>query len=218
MPGSARTSAGNRHNVTCGHFALLRRSETTSKDREVAASHHGDTPYSGTSHISTGYPIRHFRGREREHARFDDDVAASGAARGRQSSNATCGTALTRSGRGASSPVPFATKQHSRSSARNAAVAMGWSKVRRYRASGPVSGCGRRSGSVSAVRAQVIGGVGHVVHRGRIASLDPMAAPRDPHLIDIIFARTNDAQSAAALMDGISINVRSWWSPSARPA
>jgi hypothetical protein len=41
--------AGNRHNVTCGHFALLRCSETTSKDREVAASHHGDTPYSGNS-------------------------------------------------------------------------------------------------------------------------------------------------------------------------
>ena len=39
--------AGNGHNVTCGHFALLRCSETTSKDREVAASHHGDTPYSG---------------------------------------------------------------------------------------------------------------------------------------------------------------------------
>ena len=37
----------NGHNVTCGHFALLRCSETTSKDREVAASHHGDTPYSG---------------------------------------------------------------------------------------------------------------------------------------------------------------------------
>ena len=41
--------AGNRHNVTCGHFALLRWTETTSKDREVAASHHGDTPYSGNS-------------------------------------------------------------------------------------------------------------------------------------------------------------------------
>src|SRR6185437_11466822 len=41
--------AGNRHNVTCGHFALLRCSETTSKDREVAASHHGDTPHSGNS-------------------------------------------------------------------------------------------------------------------------------------------------------------------------
>jgi hypothetical protein len=39
--------AGNRHNVTCGHFALLRCIETTSKDREVAASHHGDTPHSG---------------------------------------------------------------------------------------------------------------------------------------------------------------------------
>src|SRR5262249_47017080 len=41
--------AANRHNVTYGHFALLRCSETTSKDREVAASHHGDTPYSGNS-------------------------------------------------------------------------------------------------------------------------------------------------------------------------
>jgi hypothetical protein len=39
--------ARNGHNVTCGHFALLRCSETTSKDREVAASHHGDMPYSG---------------------------------------------------------------------------------------------------------------------------------------------------------------------------
>ena len=36
--------AGNRHNVTYGHFALLRCHESTSKDREVAASHHGDTP------------------------------------------------------------------------------------------------------------------------------------------------------------------------------
>jgi hypothetical protein len=36
--------ARNRHNVTYGHFALLRCSESTSKDREVAASHHGDTP------------------------------------------------------------------------------------------------------------------------------------------------------------------------------
>src|SRR6185437_14257637 len=41
--------AGNRHNVTYGHFALLRCSEITSKDREVAASLHGDTPYSGNS-------------------------------------------------------------------------------------------------------------------------------------------------------------------------
>src|SRR6185436_12118907 len=40
---------GNRHNVTYGHFALLRCSETTSKDREVAASHHRDTPHSGTT-------------------------------------------------------------------------------------------------------------------------------------------------------------------------
>ena len=39
--------AGNRHNVTCGHFSLLRCSETTSKDREVAAWHHGDMPHSG---------------------------------------------------------------------------------------------------------------------------------------------------------------------------
>src|SRR6202007_2220379 len=39
----------NRPNVPSGHFALLRCSETTSKDREVAASHHGDTPYSGNS-------------------------------------------------------------------------------------------------------------------------------------------------------------------------
>ena len=32
----------------------------------MAASHHGNTPYSGlTSHIGTGYPIHHFRGRER---------------------------------------------------------------------------------------------------------------------------------------------------------
>jgi hypothetical protein len=38
---------GNRHNATCGHFALFRCSETTSKDREVAASHHGNTPNSG---------------------------------------------------------------------------------------------------------------------------------------------------------------------------
>ena len=35
--------------ITCGHFTLLRCSETTSKDREVAASYHGDTPYSGNS-------------------------------------------------------------------------------------------------------------------------------------------------------------------------
>ena len=41
--------AGNRHNVTCGHFALLRLELAISKDREVAASHHGDTPYSGNS-------------------------------------------------------------------------------------------------------------------------------------------------------------------------
>src|SRR5205814_4640949 len=33
----------------CGHFTLLRCSETTSKDREVAASLHGDTPCSGNS-------------------------------------------------------------------------------------------------------------------------------------------------------------------------
>jgi hypothetical protein len=36
--------AANRHNVTYGHFALLRCHESTSKDREVAASHHDDTP------------------------------------------------------------------------------------------------------------------------------------------------------------------------------
>jgi hypothetical protein len=37
----------------------------TFHDREVAASHHGDTPHSGlTSHISTDYPINHFRERE----------------------------------------------------------------------------------------------------------------------------------------------------------
>src|SRR5690349_5547999 len=47
MPGSPRTARRNRHNVTCGHFALLRCTETTSKDREVAASHHVDTPHSG---------------------------------------------------------------------------------------------------------------------------------------------------------------------------
>ena len=36
--------AGNRHNVTYGHFALLRLELPIPKDREVAASHHGDTP------------------------------------------------------------------------------------------------------------------------------------------------------------------------------
>ena len=41
--------ARNGHNVTCGHFALLRLILRISKDREVAASHHGDTPYSGNS-------------------------------------------------------------------------------------------------------------------------------------------------------------------------
>jgi hypothetical protein len=41
--------ARNRHNVTYGRFALLRCHESTSKDREVAASHHGDTPHSGNS-------------------------------------------------------------------------------------------------------------------------------------------------------------------------
>ena len=45
----------NGHNVTCGHFALLRCSETTSKDREVAASHHDDTPYSGN--LVTPVPV-----------------------------------------------------------------------------------------------------------------------------------------------------------------
>src|SRR5581483_12106997 len=39
--------AGNRHNVTRGHFALLRLRLRISKDREVAASRHGNTPYSG---------------------------------------------------------------------------------------------------------------------------------------------------------------------------
>ena len=47
-PADARVSSNcaprNRHNVTYGHFALLRCHESTSKDREVAASHHGDTP------------------------------------------------------------------------------------------------------------------------------------------------------------------------------
>ena len=47
--GLLELGARNGHNVTCGHFALLRCTETTSKDREVAASHHGDTPYSGNS-------------------------------------------------------------------------------------------------------------------------------------------------------------------------
>ncbi len=34
----------NRHNVTYGHFVLLRLGLSTSKDHEVAASRHTDTP------------------------------------------------------------------------------------------------------------------------------------------------------------------------------
>ena len=55
--------AGNRHNVTRGHFALLRLELAISKDPEVAASHHGAV-LRQLSHLSTGYPIHHFRGRE----------------------------------------------------------------------------------------------------------------------------------------------------------
>src|SRR5215469_3807641 len=36
--------ARNRHNVTCGHFALLRLSDNNSKDHEVAVSRQADTP------------------------------------------------------------------------------------------------------------------------------------------------------------------------------
>jgi hypothetical protein len=36
--------AGNRHNVTHGHFVLLRLSDANSKDHEVATSRHADTP------------------------------------------------------------------------------------------------------------------------------------------------------------------------------
>jgi hypothetical protein len=45
--GLLELGARDQHNVTCGYFALLRCSEATSKDREVATSLHGDTPYSG---------------------------------------------------------------------------------------------------------------------------------------------------------------------------
>jgi hypothetical protein len=48
----------------------------------------------------------------------------------------------------------YHTKRHSRSSARDAGAARGWSRARRRRASGRVSGCGSRSGSVLAVRAR----------------------------------------------------------------
>src|SRR5262249_48331608 len=58
--------AGNRHNVTCGHFVLLRLVVSTSKDHEVAVSGHADTPSNRrTSHSRISYPIHHSRGRER---------------------------------------------------------------------------------------------------------------------------------------------------------
>ena len=41
-------------------------------------------------------------------------------------------------------------KRHSNNSARNPAAARGWSRARRHRASGPVSGSGRRNGSAGA--------------------------------------------------------------------
>ena len=47
------------------------------------------------------------------------------------------------------------TKRHSRSSARNPAAAMGWSRARRYPASHRVSGRGRTSGPAAAGRARL---------------------------------------------------------------
>ena len=63
--GLLKQHAGNRHNVTYGHFALLRCTETTSKDREVgrlASRRHAVLRQ--LRHLSTGYPIHHFRERE----------------------------------------------------------------------------------------------------------------------------------------------------------
>src|SRR5262249_52103858 len=57
--------ARNRHNVTCGHFVLLRLVDSNSKDHEVAVSGHADTPATGQiSHSRISYPIHHSRGRE----------------------------------------------------------------------------------------------------------------------------------------------------------
>ncbi len=58
-------AAGNRHNVTDGHFVLLRLAVITSKDHEVAVSGHADTPDNKRkSHSGISYPIHHSRGRE----------------------------------------------------------------------------------------------------------------------------------------------------------
>ena len=57
--------AGNRHNVTHGHLALSFVGLSTSKDREVAASVHADTPATRqASHNQISYPIHHSHGRE----------------------------------------------------------------------------------------------------------------------------------------------------------
>jgi hypothetical protein len=104
--------------------------------------------------------------------------------------------------KGCRSGKQLQVKRHSSNSARNPAGARGWSGARRWPASGPVSGRGRRSGSVSADRAR-----SRRCWR-RSSSARPRSAPRGCHegLYRAPYSSSSRGCSARYL-----VTLRAWW-------